>query len=121
MKLIALLLLGSLLSACDQKQPPPPAGIALDNPSALAATPMPRNGRYVIVFSPIARADTFLLDTQKGKVWQLTRFNDLVGEPLVWDDMGIIDNSADIAQRIPESLTTSEFLKLYSRKGEKKK
>jgi hypothetical protein len=29
------------------------------------------HGRWEILFSPIARADTFLLDTETGRTWQL--------------------------------------------------
>ncbi len=118
MKLIALLFLTSLLSACKQEQPPIPPGFILNEPRT--ATSSPQNGRYVIVFSPLVPQDKFLLDTQKGKVWQLTKYPDLVGEPTVWEDMGITDNSADASERIPGSLTTLELLKRYPKKGENK-
>ena len=49
--------------------------------------PPDQYGRYVITFSPFARADSFLLDTQTGKVWQLTRFSDLEGEPLMFKNL----------------------------------
>ena len=110
LKIIALLLLGGLLSGCEQKLP-------TQTPSVSPASAAPRNGRYMIVFSPIVRADTFLLDTQKGRVWQLTKNSDLVGEPTVWDDMIIIDGSGEI----PGSITTLEFLKAFSKKSENKK
>jgi hypothetical protein len=38
-------------------------------------------GRYQIVFSSHARADTFLLDTQTGKIWARTSFTFLGGRP----------------------------------------
>lgn len=55
-------------------------------------------GRYVVTFSPFARADSFLLDTQTGRVWQLTRFTDLEGEPLIWKNMERIDSEAQLMQ-----------------------
>jgi hypothetical protein len=54
-------------------------------------------GRYQILFSPLARADTFLLDTETGKVWQLTKFTDANGEPLAWVPMDRLDSQADWA------------------------
>ena len=51
-------------------------------------------GRFRIVFSPHARADTFLLDTQTGRVWQLMGLN---GEPTAWAPMTRLDNSQDQA------------------------
>jgi hypothetical protein len=57
------------------------------------------NGRFTIVVSPHARADTFLVDTASGKVWQLVKYTDLAGEPTVWDYMARVDNVAD-SQRI---------------------
>lgn len=52
--------------------------------------------RYQIVFNPNVRADTFLLDTEKGKVWQLVKFGSLEGQPTAWESMDIIDNSGVI-------------------------
>src|SRR5271157_3283094 len=48
----------------------PSPGNAAASPVASDTTLRP--GRYQIVFNPNVRADTFLLDTQVGKVWQLT-------------------------------------------------
>lgn len=55
-------------------------------------------GRYVITFSPFARADTFLLDTETGKVWQLTKFTDLEGEPLVFKYLERVDSEAKLTE-----------------------
>ena len=49
-------------------------------------------GRYVVTFSPFARADTFLIDTLTGKAWQLTRYGDLQGEPIVFKNLERIDS-----------------------------
>lgn len=68
-------------------------------------------GRFVITFSPFARADTFLLDTQTGKVWQLTRFTDIQGDPLVFKNLDRIDSEAQFdvwlrSQRLKEPSAT---------------
>jgi len=49
-------------------------------------------GRYQIVINPNARADTFLLDTETGKVWVSTAFTNIKGEPTVWLFEDRIDN-----------------------------
>ena len=53
-------------------------------------------GRYQIVINPQARADTFLLDTATGRVWQLIKYGDLNGEPPAWQLMKRIDNDLDL-------------------------
>lgn len=53
-----------------------------------------QSGRFQIFFSPHARGDTFLVDTQTGKVWQLIKFTDVRGEPTVWDRMDRLDDDA---------------------------
>jgi hypothetical protein len=55
----------------------------------------PTQGRYQIVMSPHVARDTFLLDTETGRVWQLTAFMFLNGEPAVWNLMPRIDNLED--------------------------
>jgi hypothetical protein len=50
------------------------------------------NGRFQLVFSPTTPTDKFLVDTQTGKVWQLARFTDVKGNPVVWQYMYRIDN-----------------------------
>ena len=52
--------------------------------------------RFQIVSNPHARVDTFLLDTQKGKVWRMTRITDLEDQPTVWEPMEIIDPDGEI-------------------------
>ena len=62
------------------------------------AAPQPnvpvQSGRFQIFFSPHARAETFLVDTQTGKVWQLVKFTDVQGEPTVWNNMDRLDDDA---------------------------
>lgn len=109
---IALLLLIGGLSGCDQKTPP-------QAPAVSSAALTPQNGRFVIVFSPLIRTDTFLLDTQSGRIWTPTKYEDLVGEPTVWEDMLIIDSGGK--ERILDSITTAEFFKAFPKKEESKK
>ena len=42
-----------------------------------AQQPPQREGRYIILFSPSARPDTFLLDTATGNTWVLHRYGDI--------------------------------------------
>ena len=42
------------------------------------------------------RADTFLLDTATGKIWQLAKLTDMKGEPVVWQYMERLDNPLDV-------------------------
>jgi len=59
---------------------------------------LPSSGsqRFQIVFNPNVRADTFLIDTQKGKVWQLSKFTSVENQPTAWEPMEIIDPDGDI-------------------------
>ena len=52
-------------------------------------------GRFQIVMRDGVRADTFLLDTQEGTVWQLTTITEIEGQPTVWLFMERIDSKAD--------------------------
>jgi hypothetical protein len=42
------------------------------------------NGRYQIIFSPLARADVYLLDTETGKVWHPVTITNVKGDPEIW-------------------------------------
>ena len=53
-------------------------------------------GRYQIVMNPQVRADTFLLDTATGKIWQMAKLTDMKGEPVVWQYMERLDNPLDV-------------------------
>jgi hypothetical protein len=53
-------------------------------------------GRYQIVINPQMRADTFLLDTATGKVWQLIKFSDIENQPTAWRYMDRLDNSMEV-------------------------
>ncbi|NTU54512.1 MAG: hypothetical protein HGA97_12645 [Chlorobiaceae bacterium] len=56
------------------------------------------DGRFQIVMRDGVRADTFLLDTQEGKVWQQTQITDVEGQPTVWMFMERIDSKADYSR-----------------------
>jgi hypothetical protein len=53
-------------------------------------------GRFQIVMRDGVRADTFLLDTQEGRVWQLTQFTGIDSQPTVWVPMKRIDSAKDL-------------------------
>jgi hypothetical protein len=57
-------------------------------------------GRYQIVFNSQVRADTFMIDTATGTVWQMVKFTDLTDGPTVWQIMKRIDNEADLTNLI---------------------
>jgi hypothetical protein len=52
-------------------------------------------GRYQIVINPQVRADTFLLDTETGRIWMPTQYTDTVGEPTVWKVQDRVNNEAE--------------------------
>jgi hypothetical protein len=73
-----------------------PAGVAHSAEAARAATTQQKqDGRFVVVFSPLARADTFLVDTQTGRTWSMVRFTDLEGDPRGWQPIPQINTPAD--------------------------
>ena len=53
-------------------------------------------GRFQIFFNPNVRADTFLVDTQTGKVWRMTTYTDIIGEPTIWQFMERIDTKEQL-------------------------
>lgn len=67
-------------------------------------------GRYQIVFNPSVRADTFMIDTATGRVWQRTNFPSLNGEPDAWNLMVRLDSPSD----------REAFLLMYGRKSDGK-
>jgi hypothetical protein len=53
-------------------------------------------GRYQIVINPNVRADTFLLDTQTGKVWTPIVCSNCKGEPSRWMYTDRVDNEKEM-------------------------
>ena len=62
------------------------------------------DGRFQIVMRDDVRADTFLLDTQEGMVWQMTQYSDVEGQPVVWLIMNRLDTEADVLPFAIEAL-----------------
>lgn len=88
------------------------------NSSAIAATQgqavTPANdrateGRFQLVISPHLRADTFLIDTSTGRIWQMTEFSALEGKPVAWQEMTIIDDKGELGP------TYEEFRKAFTK------
>ena len=74
-------------------------GVALFAQSNHAAASQPRPtqaGRFEMVINPAARADTFLLDTATGHIWQRTKYTDLPGQPEVWQIQDRVDSQLDL-------------------------
>src|ERR1700686_2901315 len=49
-------------------------------------------GRYQIFFSPHARADVYLVDTETGQIWKPVVITSADGAPQVWMYQDRIDN-----------------------------
>lgn len=94
MKTLILLLIAFLLFA----------GIGLAVQTAAPHAPAPAQtvsaattpGRYQIVINPNLRADTFLLDTQDGKIWRMTKYGQLEGDPIAWEFEIRLDNGQQL-------------------------
>ena len=52
-------------------------------------------GRYQIVMRDGVRADTFLLDTETGRVWKPVTITNVKGEPEIWRIADRVDTAAD--------------------------
>lgn len=63
-----------------------------------------RIGRFQIVMNPQVRADTFLVDTENGRIWQQVRYTDVKGEPLVWQYQERVDNAVELAAWVRRQL-----------------
>ncbi len=73
-------------------------------------------GRYQIFFSPVARADVYLVDTATGRIWRPMNITNaeqpgLSGSPQVWMFQDRLDNHEQLAEwfsmyrKIPERST----------------
>lgn len=58
--------------------------------------PLTAVGRYQLFSNPNIRADTFLLDTQTGKIWRQMKYTDIQDEPTVWKFELRIDNESEL-------------------------
>jgi hypothetical protein len=61
------------------------------------SAPAARDGRFQIVINPEVRADTFLLDTQTGRMWRPAQYKELEGEPVVFVPFDKVDNAAELS------------------------
>jgi hypothetical protein len=73
--------------------------------------PIAKSQRYQIVFNPSVRADTFMLDTQKGKVWRLTQLTDIEGQPTVWVPMNAIDDTGEIGETYKDFFASNRLIR----------
>jgi hypothetical protein len=93
-RIAVLLLLGALGTSDALSQDK--GGLARDpNQGVVAGSAAQSGQRYQIVFSPHVARDTFMIDTLTGRVWQLTQFSRLSGEPVAWEIMERIDGDDD--------------------------
>jgi hypothetical protein len=56
------------------------------------------SGRYQLFFSPHARADQYLVDTETGRVWEKVSYTDLVGDPEIWLALPRIDGDIEFSE-----------------------
>lgn len=56
--------------------------------------------RFQIFFSPHARMDHYLVDTQTGTVYQNVEYADLVGDPRVWEKMHRVDSDEEFLRLV---------------------
>ena len=108
----ALLVILATLPGCEKFS-------AQQSPESPVRIVRPPVGRFLIVFSPIVRADTFLLDTQKGRVWQMTKFSDLPSEPTAWNEMDVIDSTGEVGIKFNDFLQQNSPPRAPERKGKK--
>jgi hypothetical protein len=86
-RLVILLVAISLISAVIAI-----AQTRTQSPPEIKLTP----GRYQIVINPNVRADTFLLDTETGRVWHPIQYSDIQGKPSVWKFDERVDNEHEL-------------------------
>lgn len=95
---VTAILGGSILSTAGARLLQPRMGAAHAQSASVAAPSSTKGGRYQIIFNPSGvREDTFLLDTQTGKIWTPTKYTNVVGEPTAWVYEDRIDTDAQLA------------------------
>jgi hypothetical protein len=55
-----------------------------------------RPARFQIFINPNVRADTFLLDTETGRVWSPVTYTNLENAPQVWQIHDRVDNQSEL-------------------------
>jgi hypothetical protein len=56
------------------------------------------------------RADTFLVDTQTGKIWRMQQFTDLPNQPTVWAPEKKFDTDEELDTWMQKELEYKEWL-----------
>lgn len=87
--IVTALLASFLMGQATPKARPVEAGSA-------NAAPVP--GRYQIFTNPNVRADTFLLDTETGRIWVQVEVTDVEGTPMVWKSQQRLDNDQEFLE-----------------------
>jgi len=60
-----------------------------------------------------------VLDTQKGRVWQMTKFSDMQGQPSAWVETDIIDNTGEIGMTLGDFIQQNSRGRTPERKNQK--
>ena len=89
------------------------AGILFHSGALAQEAPKLLPGRYQIIMHPTFRADQYLLDTATGKIWQLTKFGTLKGEPEAWKFMTRLDDQAEYVSFLMSHPSASKPVDLY--------
>lgn len=74
--------------------------MGMSGQSSPSSSNSPLSRRYQIVFNPNVRADTFLLDTETGKIWRRAMFSDLPDQPTAWEFENRIDKGQELREYI---------------------
>jgi len=69
--------------------------LATGRTSEAGSGPIGNVGRYRVSFSPHGIKDTFLVDTQEGRVWRMVTAVDVPGEPSLWSRVPRLDDDAE--------------------------
>jgi hypothetical protein len=113
-KLVVVVVL--VVVACAIAQTPRAPQPAKQPTAVTAAPPQSHVGKYQLFFSPLARADVYLVDTETGKIWKpITISNakdtNLKSAPEVWIYQERIDSGRDfdiwMAIHTPPATTTT--------------
>jgi hypothetical protein len=70
------------------------AKLAAQSAQSASRTTSNPDGRFRIIMRDGVRADTFLLDTETGKVWARVAFTNVKGTPDVWVYEDRLDNES---------------------------
>ena len=86
----------------------------------LAAGTEQWSGRYQIVMRDEVRADTYLLDSKHGRVWQLTKLTEEPTEPIVWLYMTRLDDDVEALEFSTDLKKAAVMLHRLEQRGKEK-